>query len=86
MMLGSGNNGELTFLDLVSLASFVIGIQNLDLNISQTDLQEEAKRLDNKMDDRLHMVLQDIHSHLEMQDVKIDTILKRLEMMGNDSR
>ena len=58
---GSGNNGEWTLLDLLSLINFVIGLQNLDMNIDQSDLEG---------------VVRDIHKHLEMQDAKIDQILK----------
>ena len=35
MKLGSGNNGELTALDWIGIISFMIGLQNLDLNVSQ---------------------------------------------------
>jgi hypothetical protein len=61
---GSGNNGEWTFLDLLGFASFLIGLQNLDLNIDQNYMDE---------------IINDIHSHLHMQDEKIDEILRRLE-------
>lgn len=84
--LGSGDNGQFTFLDLVSLASFLIGVQNLDLNVSQTDLQEETKRLDSRVDEMVQLALNEIHSHLEIQDKKIDEILRRLEAGKNDSR
>lgn len=38
--LGSGENGELTFLDTLAIASFLISMQNLDLNLTQEDKQE----------------------------------------------
>ena len=65
--LGSGENGELTFLDAVSIISFLIGLQNLDINLTQDDLSKEADRL-----------LNEIHGHLEEQDRKIDLIMKKL--------
>ena len=37
---GSGPNGEYTFLDMLSIASFVIGLQNLDMNVDQNDMQD----------------------------------------------
>lgn len=36
--LGSGNNGEFTFIDILSMVSFCVALQNLDLNIAQEDL------------------------------------------------
>lgn len=65
---GSGNNGEWTFLDILSLINFIVGLQNLDMNIDQSDLEG---------------VVREIHAHLELQDKKIDEILRRLE---NDNK
>jgi len=72
--IGSGINGELTFLDLISIISFCVGLQNLDLNIAQEDLDNQTQELDRK----LHGVIDDIHQHLQMQDEKIDMILEEL--------
>ena len=77
--LGSGNSGEWTFLDIVTLISFVIGLQNLEMNITQNDMQEQTQTINNTVDERVNHILKEIHSHLEMQDKKIDTILKYLE-------
>lgn len=74
-MGGSGDNGEWTFLDLIALISFCIGLQNLELNISQDDLQKETERLDTA----LRQNVEDIHSHLKEQDEKLSEILRRLE-------
>ena len=65
--LGSGENGELTFLDAISIVSFLVGMQNLDINLTQDDLSKEADRL-----------LNEVHKHLEDQDRKIDLILEKL--------
>ena len=73
--LGSGNNGEFTFMDTLSIISFCVGLQNLDLNIAQEDLDNQTQELDRK----LHSVVDDIHQHLKMQDKKIDLILKELQ-------
>lgn len=81
--LGNGDNGEWTFLDIVTLISFIIGLENLDMNISQTDLQEETNRLDKKVDEKVRLALSEIHEHLEMQDKKFDEIL---EVINNDGR
>jgi len=77
--LGSGDNGEFTFLDTLSLISFFVGMSNLGENLSQSDKQDLQKDLTDKM----HIILKEIHSHLQQQDDKIDLILKEL---NNDSR
>lgn len=78
MNFGSGRNGELTFLDAISIISFCVGLQNLSENLTQGDKQELQKDLSDKAD----KLLAEIHTHLEEQDAKIDEILKRL---NNDS-
>ena len=82
--LGSGDNGEFTFLDIISLISFMIGIANLDMNISQTDLQEETKKLDSKVDEKVQFALSEIHNHLESQDKKLDLLLSKIG--GNNDK
>ena len=77
--LGSGDNGEFTFLDTLSLISFFVGMSNLGENLSQSDKQDLQKDLTDKM----NIILNEIHSHLQQQDDKIDLILKEL---NNDSR
>ena len=72
--LGSGANGEFTFLDIISIISFCVGLQNLDINLAQEDLDNQTQELDR----RLREVVDDIHEHLQMQDEKIDTILEEL--------
>ena len=77
--LGSGDGGAWTFLDLVGLMGFCIGLQNLDLNISQENLDNQTKELDAE----LRQVVDSIHQHLEEQDRKLAQIL---EVLDNDSR
>lgn len=74
LKFGSGENGELTFLDTLAIASFLIGMQNLDLNLAQEDLDNQTKELDKS----LREVVDDIHKHLKVQDEKIDMILEKL--------
>ena len=76
--LGSGSNGEWTFLDIISLIGFCVGLQNLDLNISQENLDNQTQELDR----RLREVVDDIHQHLKTQDDKIDRVLE--EMYGKN--
>lgn len=72
---GSGMNGEWTFLDIVALISFVVGLQNLEMNITQEDMQNSTERLDRALRENVR----EIHSHLEDQDKKIDMILQEMK-------
>lgn len=76
MNLGSGDNGEFTFLDNISIASFVIGLMNLDENMTQGDKQE----LQNDLAEKADAILAEIHQHLEKQDEKLDKIMEALKL------
>ena len=76
--LGSGSDGEWTFIDIISLIGFCVGLQNLDLNISQENLDNQTQELDAKLPE----VVNDIHNHLALQDEKINRILEG--MYGKD--
>ena len=65
---------QLSFLDLLTIASFVISLENLEENMTQSDKQDLQKDLSDKAD----LLLKEIHEHLEQQDKKIDEILRRL--------
>lgn len=78
MKLGSGNNGQLTILDWLSILSFAVGLQNLDLNVSQQDIQNQTQDLYTQFNKQIKTALSEIHSHLEKQDDKIDKILQLL--------
>ena len=77
--LGSGDSGEWTFLDLITLISFFVGLQNLDMNITQEDMQHATEKLDKA----LRKEVEDIHRHLEIQDQLITTILEKLGGVDN---
>lgn len=79
MGLGSGSNGEWTFLDIVSLISFCVGLQNLDLNISQENLDNQTQELDAS----LRKVVDEIHRHLTIQDEKLNKILEGINYDEN---
>lgn len=64
-----------SLMDIVNIVSFVIGLMNLDENLTQNDKQELMQSLNNKGD----ALLAEIHQHLQQQDQKIDRILKLLE-------
>ena len=77
--LGSGENGEFTFLDTIGITSFMIGLMNLGENLTQGDKQDLMETFSQKAD----VLLNEIHGHLQDQDEKIDRIL---EVLQNDSR
>ena len=79
MGIGSGENGQFTFLDSIAIVSFIIGLLNYEENLTQSDKQELEDELNRKIDG----LLKEIHSHLELQDKKIEEIL---EVLKNDSR
>lgn len=63
------------FVDYVNLMDLAISLQNLRSNTSQEDRQ----KLEEHFNDKLNVLLKEIHSHLQQQDAKIDKILKKLE-------
>lgn len=77
--LGSGENGEFTFLDIISIVSFMIGLENFDMNVSQEDMAKTAEQLDNE----LSVAVDDIHRHLKVQDEKLNVILRMLSKLLN---
>lgn len=68
------NNGQLDFLDILNIMSFIIGMLNYDENLTQNDKQDLMQELNAKSD----KLLEEIHRHLTEQDKKIDTILKEV--------
>ena len=62
---------EWSFMDLVSMASFLLSIANLEQNLDQNQLQGSLNR-----------VMADVHSHLQEQDEKLDQILSLLTRGG----
>ena len=79
--LGSGDSGELTFLDLLTILSFMIGVQNLDLNATQNDIQAVMNALAEKAD----TLLKEIHAHLEAQDTRLTQIFQEVKKIENNS-
>ena len=64
---------QLSFIDLLSILSFCIGLMNLEINITQEDV-----------DNQTQTILNELHGHLEIQDNKLDDILSRLEKLENE--
>lgn len=66
-------------IDYLNLFSLIIGLENLSLNVSQQDIQNQTQDLNIEFHKILQSALAEIHSHLEKQDQKIDKILKLLD-------
>lgn len=79
---GSGANGELTAIDILSVLSFYIGLKNLDLNIDQNDMDAQTRIINEKANELVNSAIAKIHAHLEAQDRKINRIL---QMLGDES-
>lgn len=77
--LGSGPNGELTFMDIISLISYQIGVENLHMNVTQEDMAHVAADIDEKM----ARAIEDIHRHLAVQDSKLNIIMEVLKNEEN---
>lgn len=71
-------NQQFDFLDLLNLLSFIIGIINLNENLTQNDKQDLMKTLDKET----NLLLEEVHGHLKSQDEKLDIIIKRLENLA----
>ena len=70
----TGENRQLSFLDALNVASFLIGIQNLEMNLDQNDKAD----LQHDLTVTAEKLLTEIHAHLEAQDRKLDDIIARL--------
>ena len=68
-------NEKLNVIDILSILSFLIGLENLNINATQTDMQNIQAELNKKTD----LLLQEIHGHLEKQDEILKEIEKRLK-------
>jgi c-di-GMP-related signal transduction protein len=75
-------NQKQNLLDSVSMVSFIIGLLNLNENLTQGDKQDLLEEFNNKAE----LLLNEIHGHLEIQDNKLDEIIKRLEVLENGSK
>ena len=75
--MGTGENGALTFFDMITFISFIVGLQNLELNITQNDLQEQTQDINETADKLVKDAIEEIHRHLQEQDAKIEILLER---------
>ena len=70
---------NLTFLDALTILGFCIGLQNLEINLGQNDLDRQTAELDARVNDRLSQAIADIHGHLAEQDRKLQIIMEKLK-------
>ena len=61
-------NGQLEVLDILTIVSFILQVQNQHRIIDLGDVQDEVNR-----------AVEDIHRHLKEQDYKIDHIIEVME-------
>lgn len=70
---------QFDFLDSLAILSFLISLQNLDLNTTQTDIQSQTETLDKS----LRKQVEEIHAHLERQDKLLKELLLEMQERGN---
>ena len=68
------DNVQFDFLDIITLLGFVISVENLKENLSQNDKQD----LQNDLSEKAERILNEIHTHLQDQDEKLNRIMERL--------
>lgn len=72
-----------SLMDIINIASFLIGLQNLELNVTGNDLDKQT----NAILDDLHNYFEEQDKHLAIQDehlVEQDIRLDRLERLLSD--
>lgn len=67
-------------MDVLNILSFVIGLLNLNENLTQGDKQD----LMSAFDKQTETVLKDIHERLDSQDEQLKNILAELERLKRD--
>ena len=77
---------QVDFIDLLSIMSFYIGLLNLDMNITQNDIEKQTSDIDRKVNEHLQDVLKIIQEHLKDQDLKLSQIQKQIGELKNDSK
>lgn len=72
-----------SLMDLVNIASFIIGLQNLELNVTANDLDKQTNAILNDLHEYFaeqdkHLIKQD--SHLAEQDERLDRLERLLSV------
>ena len=74
------DSSQLDILDVLSVLSFLIGVENLEYNISQDDMQKATERLDTALREEVRQ----IHEHLNEQDLKLNYITSMIREIQNE--
>ena len=74
------DSSQLDILDVLSVLSFLIGVENLEYNISQDDMQRATERLDTALREEVRQ----IHEHLNEQDLKLNYITSMIREIQNE--
>lgn len=64
-----------SFSDSINIAGLILGLMNLEENLTQNDKQD----LIDKFNQEANHLLSETHQHLQSQDEKMDLIIKQLE-------
>ena len=62
------DNKQFEFLDVITILSFALQVENQSKVIGLTDIQNE-----------INAAVSDIHEHLKMQDMKLELLLERMD-------
>lgn len=73
----SGNNGRLSWIDAISVASFFLGLENLQENRDQS-AQNDVNAANDK---QASFLLSEIGKRLDKQDETLERILEKLEQL-----
>ena len=73
-------NRQLDFIDILSILSFVIGLENLEMNITQNDMDAQTRDINSQAQTLVENALSEIHAHLERQDKRILQIMEAMKI------
>ena len=68
------DNVQFDFLDIINILGFIVSVGNLKENLSQNDKQD----LQNDLSEKAERILNEIHTHLQDQDEKLNRIMEIL--------
>ena len=79
--IGEKTIKDLSILDAITIISFLVGLENLDMNITAEDMAETSAKLDRS----LKSEVEKIHEHLAIQDGKLNMILDTLRRLDHEN-
>lgn len=78
-MSGSAKSPWDAVIDALSVVSFLIGLENLSLNLSEQDLNRQTQDIDRAVAGKMAAALAEIHEHLQEQDEKLNRLILAVE-------